>query len=506
MDFYFRTKPLDHQLAAFEERREFVNDAVFWDMGTGKTKFILDQVVWLFLQGKIDALLVVAPSGVHRNWVTDEIPKHVPEEIQVNAAVWQSQKASTKKHERMIAEAASSKGLAVLTMNYEAFTTKAGKNAAWKFLKNRRVLMVLDESTRVKSPGAKRTRSIIAACKYACYRRLLSGTPITNGPFDAYSQYRCLDENFWKQFGLGQFEAFKQKYGIFQRFDRHDGKSFTTCVGYRFLDHLQEIIDTNSTRVLKQDVLDLPAKTYVKYYVEMEPEQRRLYEQLKDEGLLFFQQGGEQVMIDASLAIVRLLRLQQILCGYLPSETEEPVELIPMKKDGRLNALLEVLQDAGTQKTIVWARFRMDIQRIMQALKDEGINAVSYYGATTQDDRGKAIASFTGKRVIMDGTRVVGTEDVPADQQAQVFVANPSTAGEGLTLTCATNVVYYSNSFKLAERLQSEDRCHRIGQDNKVLYTDIVCGDSVDEDIVSSLRNKLDIAIHLMSDPEKEWI
>ena len=277
-------------------------------------------------------------------------------------------------------------------------------------------------------------------------------------------------------------------------------------MGYRFLDHLQEIIDTNSTRVLKQDVLDLPPKTYVKYYVEMEPEQRQLYEQLKNEGMLFFQQGGEQVMIDASLAIVRLLRLQQILCGYLPSETEEPVELIPMNKDGRLNALLEVLQDAGKQKTIVWARFRMDIQRIMQALKEKGIPAVSYYGETTQDDRGKAIAAFTGTRVLMDGSRVAGTEEVPADQQAQVFVANPSTAGEGLTLTCATNVVYYSNSFKLAERQQSEDRCHRIGQDNKVLYTDLVCGDSVDEDIVSSLRNKRDIAIHLMRDPESEWI
>ena len=408
MDFYFKTKPLSHQLRLFDERKDDTVDATFWEMGTGKTKFILDQVVWQYLRGKVDALLVVAPSGVHRNWVTDEIPKHVPDEVHLNTAVWNGKARTTKWHQRMIEEAATSPGLAIFTMNYEAFTTQAGKDAAWKFLKNRKVFMVLDESTRVKSPGAKRTRSIIAAGNHAVFRRILTGTPISNGPFDAYSQFRFLNDDFWKPLGMGNFQAFKARYGVFQTNERRDGRSFTTCVAYRFLAELQEIIDKNSTRVLKRDVLDLPPKSYQKYYVEMEPTQQKLYDQLKEEGLLFFWHKGQQNMLDASLAIVRLLRLQQVICGYLPTEDGEPVELIPMAQDNRLNALLSVLEDAGEQKTIVWARFRMDIERIMSALKQAGIPAVSYYGATSLADRAEALARFSGTRVLTMNGSVVG--------------------------------------------------------------------------------------------------
>lgn len=487
MEFRFKTKPLSHQLKYFESQRDDVTDAVFWEMGTGKTKFTLDQVVWHYVAGRIDALLVVAPSGVHRNWVSDEIPIHLPEEIHINTAVWQSGARKTKRHQQMIHDAVTSPGLAVFAMNYEAFTTQAGKDAAWKFLKNRKVFMVLDESPRIKSPGAKRTRSIIAAGKYAKYRRILTGTAISNGPFDAYSQFRFLNEDFWKPLGMHRFESFKARYGIWKAVELSDGRSFTTCVAYRFLDELQEIIDENSTRVLKKDVLDLPDKVYQKRYVALEPEQARLYKQLKDESLLFFQHQGEDVFIDAGLAIVKLLRLQQVICGYLPTEDGEPVELVAMKKDGRVNAVLDLLRESGEQKTIIWARFRMDIERLARAVRDAGFKAVTYYGATTTAQRAEALDSFRGENV-------------------QVFIANPATAGEGLTLTEAKNVIYFSNSFKLAERLQSEDRAHRIGQKNNVLYTDIVCEDTVDEKIVESLRGKQEIALHLMSDPIKEWI
>ena len=207
----------------------------------------------------------------------------------------------------------------------------------------------------------------------------------------------------------------------------------------------------------------------------------------------------------AALAITRLLRLQQITCGYLPTDDEdEPLYVIP-GANRRLDLLCDLIE-AQQQKTIVWARFQMDITLILAELKKRGIKAVRYDGLVNDDERAEAKALFQGERALYDRGQVVGRETIPPEEQAQVFVGNPAAGATGLTLTAAKTVIYYSNSFKLIDRLQSEDRAHRIGQDNSVLYIDLVAEDTVDEKVVEALRNKFNVASQITGDRLKDWL
>jgi SNF2 family DNA or RNA helicase len=500
-----KTTPFEHQRKNYEERRDLEIDAAFWEMGTGKSKFGIDTLCHQYHANGINGLLVVAPPGVHRNWIMDEIPTHGWDDVPRTMALWQGKRSGTKWHAKMVDDAINCRRdrLAVLAMNYEAFSSKKGKKAAWDILRKRNTMMILDESQRIKTPGAKRTITLLAAGKYAKVRRVMSGTPVSVGPFDLYSQMKFLSSGFWKEFGLDPFAVFKAHFGVWRMETTRDEKSYPNCVAYKNIEELYDIVEANSTRVLKDDVLDLPDKLYTKRYIDMGKQQKALYERVRDETLLFFE-GGERTNV--SLAIVKLLRLQQVLCGYLPVENgDEPTIKIEDSTE-RLDELISVIDEAGTQKVIVWARFRYDIQLIMERLRAEGIRACSYYGETNDDERAEAKARFTGRRPIFLNGDVVGHEDVHPADQVQVLVANQDTAGEGLTLTQATVCVYYSNNFKLSSRLQSEDRAHRIGQNKNVLYVDLMVPGTIDERIVTNLRKKYEVASAIMGDTAKEWI
>lgn len=517
MDYQFKTTPFKHQLETFMQSRDLESFAIFWEQGTGKTKEMVDQAAYLFLKGEIDAVLILAPNNVHRNWITDEVPTHCPDEVLKGSAMhfYQSSKAATVWHKRAIERLMGHKdGLVWLAMSYDAFMTKKGKKLAWDLLSKKRVLYIIDEAGRIKTPGAKRTKSVVASSKYARYRRLLTGTPVANGAFDVYSLMKFLKEDFWKKYNLSSFFAFKNKFGIFEKgYNGAQGKEYDILVAYKNLDKLYEILKTTSSRVTKDDVLDLPPKLYSKRYFDLTPEQEAAYIQLREEYMTFV----EGDLVTAPLAIVRLLRLQQITCGYVPSDERE-VEII--EEDGevtvkenqrfhllgdsnpRLELLAEICGDLP-HKAIIWAKFTKDIDQIMDML---GSEAVRYDGQVKDAERAEAIARFQGRRPIFEGGTRTGWEEVPVEQQAKYFVANPAAAGEGLTLHAARTVIYYNNSFKLVDRLQSEDRAHRIGQQHPVSYIDIVAPDTVDEHIVRALRNKLNIANQITGDKFKEWL
>jgi SNF2 family DNA or RNA helicase len=260
-------------------------------------------------------------------------------------------------------------------------------------------------------------------------------------------------------------------------YNASQGREYDILLGYRNMDELREVMASVASRVTKDDVLDLPPKLYGKRYHELGPTQKRLYEQLRDDFIAELDNG----VVDASLAIVRLLRFQQIVCGYLPNEDGEMIQL----DDGgsRLALLGETLEGLG-HKAIIWARFREDINRICDMLGDR---AVRYDGAVSEDEAALAKEQFQ-------------------KGDAQFFVGNPAKGATGLTLHAARTVVYYSNSFKLVDRLQSEDRAHRIGQEHPVNYIDLVCPGTVDEHIVEALRKKNDIATALTGDELKDWI
>jgi SNF2 family DNA or RNA helicase len=479
----FKTEPYAHQLECFDATRERTSYGIFWEMGCGKSKITLDTAAWQYLNGYIDTLLVVAPKGVHRNWITDEVPRHLSEDVEDVASLWyQSTKAGQKRYQQQLDTAIEFNGLLIVAINYDALITKAGK-AFCDRLMQRKVMVVLDESPRIKNPTAKRTKAALKLGDQAVSRRILTGTPITNGPFDAYSQVAFLEPNFWKARHFGSFLAFKNYFGIFNTQSLADGRRFNMCVGYRNVDNLYDMLQSISDRKTKDTVLDLPDKIYSKVYVELTTPQRRLYDEIRDHAIAFLSNGD---MITANLIIVEMLRLQQIINGFVVTEqTQEPVDI--EGGNPRLDALVEVLNDNDPQQAIVWARFQHDIDLIAARLGEEGISYATYDGRTSDVGRAEAIDRFRSG-------------------DARIFVANPAAAGEGLTLTEATVVVYYSNTFKLAERLQSEDRAHRIGQKKSVLYVDLVCPDTIDERIVTALRKKLEIANVITGDNLKEWI
>jgi SNF2 family DNA or RNA helicase len=482
--FDFITKPFAHQLEALQRSCDLTSYALFMEQGTGKTKVILDNVAYLYNKGEINALIVIAPNGVHRNWVTDEAPKHLPLE-DYDTLIWRSGKSRQKGFQYNLNALLKSNRFVILAMNVDAVITSMGSQSLLQFLTTKKCMLVVDESTDIKSPGAKRTKKLIHLGKRAKYRRILTGTPSAESPLDLYGQFTFLDPNI---LGERSFFTFKHEYAIWEKvFLAGRSRPFERAVEYRNLDQLKEKIGPYSFRVTKDEALDLPEKLYTKRYVELSKEQARAYAQMRD---LMIAELGNSEIVTADNVLAKMLRLQQIACGYVPVEVFGPegevikseVRDIPGK-----NSRLEVLKgliDNHDGKAIIWARFRHDVDLIINALE---CKCVRYDGKVKEDERQKAITDFQ-------------------EGDAKVFIGNPAAGGRGLTLNKASMVVFYSNYFGLETRLQAEDRAHRIGLKHPVLYVDIVAENTVDEKIVTALRNKRSLSDLITGDPTGEWI
>lgn len=483
------TKPFQHQAEHFAEHKASENFALFWEQGCGKTKPTIDTMAHLWTEGEINGAVIVAPNGVHRNWITDELPTHLPPELaeRMRAHAYHPDTPGVKYRQEEVRQTIDHPDFALLAISYEAWQTDMGKKAIWKMMRKRRVLCALDESHRVKTPAAKSTQSILKGGKHAAYRRILSGTPVPNGPFDAYSQVKFLDPDFWKrELDIDTFTAFKSYFGVWDTGYRWNGDKqveYPVLTCYNNLEELYKALRLISSRVTKDEVLDLPEKLFSKRYYEMTPAQRRMYQELEEE-LMTFLDTGE--LIAAPLAIVRLLRMQQVLCGYVPvAPGEEPVELIDRTKNPRLKAHQEVIEDTHG-KAITWAVWTRDIDMIMDSLQKQGRKPVRYDGTCSSDQLQRAKDEFK-------------------KGDATDFVANLAMS-EGLTLNEAKTTIYFNNNYNLRMRLQSEDRNHRIGQDDHVTYYDLVCPGTRDENAIAALVKKLEVASVILGDKMKEWI
>lgn len=477
MRYKFKYQPYEHQLKALEKSWDKDEYALFCEMGTGKSKILIDNFSMLYDQGKIDAVLVVAPKGVYKNWQRKEIPDHLPEHIVADVIVW-SPNHTKKQLDHLSLAFKDDDNLKILVMNVEAFSTDKGVQFAKKFVASKKCFMAVDESTTIKNRGAKRTKNIIDVGGYSRYRRIATGSPITKTPMDLYSQCDFLNPHL---LGFGSFFTFQARYCKMWR--RSVGThSFNQVVGYQNLEELTSNLDRFSYRVLKKDCLDLPEKIYIKRLVELTPEQRRVYDQLKTIALAVFEKG----VVTAANALTQILRLQQVCSGFIKTD-DGRIEAVPSNK---LNELMEVLEEVDG-KVIIWANYTHDIEAIAKALKEEyGESSVrTYYGETKAEDRQQIVTDFQDP-----------------NNPLRFFVGQPRTGGYGLTLTEAQTVIYFSNSYDLEVRLQSEDRAHRIGQKNNVTYIDIVTEGTVDEKILEALRDKIDIASTVLKEGYKEWL
>jgi SNF2 family DNA or RNA helicase len=405
--------------------------------------------------------VVIAPNGVHRNWLK-EIDIHLPDWCPRETVFYRA--GMNKKDQERFDEVSMAKDcLRVFTFNVEAFSSPKAIYHMQKILLANDIMMIVDESTRIKTPSAKRTKAITKFGKLAKYRRILTGTPVTKGAEDAYSQFKFLDSNI---LGYDSYYSFKARYCVMGGYEQKQ------IVSYQNTDELVRSIDSHSFRVLKKDCLDLPDKIYQRHYVDMSEKQRKIYTTMKKSFVA--ELGGET--IEAPEAITRLLRMQQILCGWFP--TEDGIEAID-DKNPRIEALKDILSGINS-KTIIWARFKADIRAIEKLLGDQ---AVSYHGDVSTDARVDAIERFQN------------------DPKIRYFVGTPQAGGIGITLNAAEYVIYYSNSFDLEQRLQSEDRAHRIGTKTNVTYIDIECQKSIDSKIIKALRDKKSIADMITKDP-----
>lgn len=482
MTYAYHSKPFQHQSDIFERTAELKDYALFWEQGCGKTKPTIDTAANLFEEDKIDALVVVAPNGVHRNWITDELPAHLPTRVadKTRAEFWQSSKAGNKGHIQAMDRLAKHEGLAILTISYDGFMTKKGLDYLRTFFRRRRIMMVVDEAHSIKNPRAQRTKTISKASKLTSYRRVLTGTPITK-PFDIYAQINFLDEDFWRTKGISNFTAFKTYFANWRTRNIGHGRSFQEFVSYKNLEQLEKWIAEKGHRLTKDQCLDLPPKLYSKRYFDLSDECQSAYDSLRQTCMVQLSQGE----VTAALPITLLLRLQQVTSGYLPLNEGGHVRL---EGNARLDAFAEYAENIERQ-AIVWARFTDDVDQICERLTDiSGPDSwVRYDGQVGEDDRALAKNRFqAGER--------------------QWFIGNPQAGATGLTLVGAKHVAYYSNSFRLVDRLQSEDRAHRIGQLDPVDYVDFMATDTVDEKIVKALREGFDIAGQLLGDGLREWI
>ena len=476
MNYKFKTPPYKHQLTALEKSWNRETYAYFMEMGTGKTKVLIDNAAMLYDKGKIDGLLIIAPKGVIGTWYNQELPAHLPDHIENVTVLWQPL-INKKQQSKLNTLFEISNDLHILIMNVEAFSTDKGVKFAKKFLLSHNTLMAVDESTTIKNPKALRTKSIVEISKMAKYRRVLTGAPVTKNPLDLYAQCYFLDP---EHLGHSSYYSFRMRYAIMKT-AFISGRSIQLVSGFRNLAELSEKIQPFSYRVLKEDCLDLPPKIYMKRSIDLTSEQKKVYKQMKEEALA--ELHGKQ--ITTMTALTQLMRLQQITCGHFVADdgTTQPI------KSNRLNELMDIL-DEVEGKAIIWAHWQKDIQNIVKEIKKVHgpCSVVDYYGLTPQDQRDKNKDAFQN------------------DSKVRFLVGTPQTAGYGLTLTAANTVVYYSNGYDLEKRLQSEDRAHRIGQKKSVTYIDIIAEDTIDKKIQDSLRKKINIASEVLGEELRSWI
>ncbi len=461
-----------HQLDAIEKCGYRPAFAYLMEMGTGKSLTVATEMLELRDAGEIDAVLIVAPKGSYEDWAT----KHLPEAgCDEHIYVWKGQ--GTKGERQRFDDVLERDG-AIAIFNIESFSagTRA-MDAARRFVHGRRCAMIVDESTTVKSTTAKRTKNIIELGRMCTFRRILTGSIVTNSPLDVFAQFEFLQERL---LGFSSFFAFRSRYAVLKTMD-NGGRKFQVPVAFKNLDELREKVGRHSFRVLKSQCLDLEPKIYSQYRTEMGDKQAQIYHDVRD---LAMTQLGEETYVSATSVITQLIRLHQISCGFVVDENGLYHNLC----DNRLQDLLHLIEETD-DSVVIWAAYRYDIKKIVDALKLKyGFDqVVEYHGGVSQNERQSGRSNFQA-----------GT--------SRFFVGNVQTGGRGVDLFRSRTTVYYSNNWDLELRQQSEDRTHRMGQSAGCSYIDLVAPGTVDEKIIHALRKKINIATTINGDNYREWL
>lgn len=427
-----------------------------FEMGCGKTLTTIAVAGALYNLGKIDRVLVVAPTSVCSVW---------PHDLNQFATFpWEARVLLGDKKKRLKAlnelENWPFKALRIAVINYES-THREGIFEALAAYKPD--LIVCDESQRIKNPSAAQSKALHKLGDAAPFRMILSGTPVQNNAVDLYSQYRFLDPAVYG----ANFYAFKNRYCIMGGYGQHQ------IVGYRNMDELIEKEHSVAYRVTKEECLDLPQQTFINRYVQFTDAEQAIYEQLRKSSFLELETGEN---VTATTILTMYLRLMQLTGGFLTAdESTRPKQVNTAKLDALADIVDDYVVDAG-KKLVIFARFRAEIAAIENLLRLRKIQYGSIYGDVPMEERGKIV------------------EDFQTNPDTKVFVAQIQTAGLGITLHAASTAVFYSYDYNYANYAQALARIHRIGQRLPVTYIHLVVDGSIDEKILAALENKEDMA------------
>lgn len=473
MDYPFRLPNYRHQAEEWERHRDDDARALLWQMRTGKTKATLDVACYRAAKGDITGLLIVAPNGVHVNWLRRQLPVHMWETVPYVAHAWQASEAHKMEHQKSLEQCLNYKGpgLAILAVNSESIVHDKPAKLIARFLKRHAgaTMLVVDESHDFRSPGSKRTMRARSFKRYCKVRRILTGTAVSNSPLAAYSQFELLAES---ALGCKRFDDFKARYAFYVQERTRGGRTFDKLDHYQNLDLLQGEIAKWASVVLREDVDDMPSLIMEERTIMMEPEQQRVYRDLVENMLAELEGGGEVEAIEGG---ARIIKLQQILSGFVVDSVGDVRDIVSEDKNPRILALLDEL-NASDKKVIIWCKYREDIRRVVEALGKNGHACVEYHGAVnSQAKRQDAIDRFN------------------TDPSIKAFVGQPRAGGQGLDLSAADLVIWYSHTFDLIERDQANERATQIGG-KTVTIVDFIAPGSVDEYILANLNNKRSVS------------
>ena len=472
-----RTKPRPHQLREFEEHRDSPARCLSWGMRTGKSKAIIDLAEYLFSIDEIDGLLIVAPNGVHENWVRKELPIHCSTPYE--AMAYRASAAGTRWHKagffKVVYDKRAPRKLQILTINAESIRTEKGKKHIADFNRGRkgRVLLCVDESHMFRTPGSARTRVIRALAKHIKWKRIMTGTLSSNSVLHVWSQFEILEAS---ALGFSTYGKFKAHHAIVDKKYGAGGRAYETVTGFRNVDELKDKMAKWTSVVTKKDA-GIEDLNVVPRAVGMSPKQEKIYKQVEKESMI------DDLSLEGAS---KMTKLQQIAQGWYYDETGQPVDVVKLKDNMLIQAVIsEIKYTPG--KIIVWCRFNHDIAKVSEAMLAAKINHVIYKGGMTGDEKNRALDKF---------------QSIPA---TKVFLGQPAAAGTGLPLDVADTIMWHSATFDAIIWEQANERASIVGDKIVDLVTFSVDG-TVTDYILRTLKNKEDVARNVAGEGLKRII
>jgi len=469
-----------HQLEARRQARGRAAFAYFMEMGTGKSKTVIDEMAELRSEGRIDFAVVLAGKGSYRDWTDEHLRLHMPDEIDWFAHLWTggTSRREEREREEFVEEIVLGKYLCILVMNIEALgSSRRAQSYLVRCIEEQQAMVIVDESASIRNWQSKRTKFLVAYVKpHAVVRRGLTGTPVLRSPMDLWGLYMFLGPHLLRQ---SSYYGFRGRYAITKEMDMGTHKVVRE-VGVKNLPELAELLKESSFRVLKEDCVDLPEKIYQRRIVEMTDEQYTYYNSLTTSGIVLH----EDKLGTVRNVLTQIIRMHQVLCGYWVDD-ERVAHRVASNRE---SDIMEAIEETG-ESVIVWFAYRRCLSDLATALRTAygEASVVEYHGGTSPEARAQGLHAFQSG-------------------QSRFFLSTLATGCRGLNLVRGSVSMYHSNTSDLEHRLQSEDRNHRIGQTRGVNYLDFYCRGTIEEKIVRSLRDKIDIAVAVQSDGPKAWL